>query len=561
MSNGKKRRRDLVIDYAKTKNRSNIEVLPPRKKKLKVRQKPKAELWERLYVPKHLVTEEMKEAYEDVIENYLPEVDEYGEPILDRSLHLYGYKYHKKARCYSFCRGDRAKLEKYFGDFEIEDNTSDVRLKREYEFRGVPVDGELLPLRPQQKEAAKKIIEAGYGILKAPPRFGKTTVMSYLVCKLRRRTIVFVHQIDLARQFEAEFRKCTNVNKLEAKAGRKLIGIVSKWDQLTTLDVAIVTWQKFHAGKGGSKQLKKHRDSFGLMLVDEGHRFSSKFSSSVIDKINARYRIGVTATPDRKDKRDVIFKQIVGPVVVKGKTPQVPLHVNLVFTGFAPKFNRWTTYMKRIQESKTRNKLCLKKVVEEARAGRSVLVVATLRQHIADMVSYLKEQGIKAEGFHGGSRDRDGILKRAKNRTTQVIVGMRSMLTGVNVPCWDVIHIAVPTSNLPNHYQEFSRVRTPVDGKTHALVHHYIDNCGAARGCYKTCHKNYTDPELKPIYFVDKRGNILRTQPSLKWIEEQSKLGGKYDDESINAAGGGGKSQRASSLWGWSNSKPKKGRK
>lgn len=514
-----------MADYVETDSKQ-------RKKKYK---KPKAYLKHRLFVPTHLVTDDDKEAYTDIIPNVLPPLDEYGEEVLDRDLRVEGWKHHRRLGYTSFCRGDVDKYSERFGSrFDIVDKTADVMLKYDLKFLGVPVNGERLPLRPEQKKAIKAMMKKHHGILRAPPRFGKTTVMTRLVTKYKRKTILFVHQIDLARQFEAEVRACTNINELEQRSGRKLIGLVKKWKDLETYEIAICTWQLLHHHPVA---IKTHCNSFGLMLVDEGHRFSSHWSSKVIGKFNTRFRIAVTATPERKDQRDVVFKQIVGPVTVVGKTKQVPLRVNLVFTGFSPKFTRWNTYMKRNAESATRNKMCLDTVEKEAKAGHSVLIVTTLRAHIENLVKLLKQRGVSAEPFYGGVKGREDILRRAKSGSTKVIVGMRSMLTGVNVPRWSRIHILQPTANAPNHYQEFSRVRTIFENKTYAIAHHYIDNCGAARGCYKTCHSNYTHEEYQPIHFVDKHGNLLKKNPSLKQINEWSMCGVKYDDAPSEAKG------------------------
>ena len=541
----KKRRRDHEDDGDDDERR--------KKKKKLDKDRPYAILEHKLFVEKRFVTQKMLDDYTSVIEDYFPEEDEYGEPIEDRNLYVQGYKYIKKHKVYAFQRGDVAQMAKTFKGFKIEDNTSAPELRLPVQFLGVPVKGEMLPLRPDQKKAIKQVFAEGYGILEAPPRFGKTTVMTKLVTKYGLRTIMFVHQIDLARQFEAEFRSCTDVNALERKHGRKIIGIARNWDDVAKLDVAIVTWQKFHAGKGGKKALKRFRNRFGLMLIDEGHRFSSQFSSKVISSFNTRYRIGVTATPERKDKRDVIFKQIVGNVVAKGRTKQVPMRVHPVYTGFyLERFGRWNTLVSRLCESANRNKICINTVVDEVKAGHHVLIVTTRKKHIMDLCDRLKAKGIRAEAFYGGVKGRDDILRRAKSGQTKVIVGMRSMLTGVNVPRWDRMHILIPTSNKPNHYQEFSRVRTISENKPFCIVHHYIDNIGASRACYRTCHSNYTNEEYKPIVFIDDNGNVIKT-PSLKTINQRSEeavlKGTRRGSEGVGSSGNA--ASRINAVLGW----------
>ena len=540
----------------KKKKRAREEVEERTTKRDFIGSKPKkkktATLTHRLFVDEKHVKQSMLDAYTDVIPDALPESDEFGEPIEDRNMYVEGYQYHKKHRLYSFARGDIERMEKVFKNFNIIDDTAAPKMRYPIKFIGVLVDGDYLPLRPEQKKSVREVMEHGYGILQAPPRFGKTTVMTRLVTKYGLRTIVFVHQLDLAEQFEAEFRRCTDVKDWERKSGRKIIGIARKWEEVASLDIAIVTWQKFHAGKGGKAAIARFRDRFGLTLVDEGHRFSSKFSAKVVGAFNTRHRIGVTATPERKDKRDVVFKQIVGPVVAKGKTKQVPMRVHPVYTGVNVQFSRWTTLVKKLAETQARNKICLNKVEAEVKAGHSVLIVTTLRKHIMDLQERLKKRGIKAESFYGGVKGRNDILRRAKSKHTSVIIGMRSMLTGVNVPCWDRMHILMPTSNGPNHYQEFSRVRTPYEGKPFCVVHHYIDNIGAARGCYRVCHSNYTNPEYAPVAFIDDNGNVIKT-PSLKDVNQRSEAASPPGGSRRKGVGtDSGAEKKLNGAWGWS---------
>jgi superfamily II DNA or RNA helicase len=484
----------------------------------------------RLFVPAKFVTDSMKDEYTFVIPDAKPAIDEYGEPVEDTNEYVLGYKYHKKEKLYSFARGDRAKMDRVFRSFKIEDNTAAPPLRYPIRFKGVRVGDEYLPLRPDQIRVIKAIRKVNYGILVAPPRFGKTTVMSRLVTKYGVRTILFVHQIDLARQFVKEFKRCTDVSDIERRTGRTLIGIARTWEDVANFDICVITWQKFHAGKGGKQAIARFRDRFGLTLVDEGHTFSSKFSSKVVGSFNSRYRIGVTATPDRKDKRDVIVKQIIGDVVVRGKTKQVPMRVRPVYTGLryaaggsgTQAGSAWPHQLNFIAKSETRNKFIVNNVEADVKAGHSVLVTTERRQHIDNLVERLKKKGIKVLPFHGGlKKDREDTLAKATVGKVDVIVGMRSMLTGVNVPRWSSMHITMPTANKPNAYQVFSRVRTPFEGKSVCYVNHYIDAFSLSTGCYKHCHSNYLNKEYAPVSFVDDNCNVIKT-PSFESIRERA---------------------------------------
>jgi hypothetical protein len=85
------------------------------------------------------------------------------------------------------------------------------------------------------------------------------------------------------------------------------------------------------------------------------------------------------------------------------------------------------------------------------------------------------------------------------------------MLTGIDVPRWNVYYSAFPTSNIVfnedgklsgNFYQEFSRIRTPFtyeDGtvKTEGIIRDYVDNNSLCFGMYKKRYRAYTNQQFK----------------------------------------------------------------
>ncbi len=505
----------------KKKHRNKSGVMLDEVKQAK---RPKAYLEHRLLVPVRHVTEAMKEKFVDVIEDYYDELDENGEVREDRDLVVKAYRTGEEY--VSFERGDLDKIHEIFSKrFKIVDRRARPKLSTPLSFLGVrdKVDkNKRSPLRPEQVKAVEKMYEHLYGILECPPRFGKTITAVKIVCDLGLRTLILVNQEDLAKQFEARFRSATDIGKIEKKRGKRLIGYAAKWSEFEKYDIVIATWQKFHANK---KMMRKYRDYFGLLIVDEVHRFASECSPAIVDNFNAKYRLGMTATPERKDRRDVIIKNIVGPVTVRGKTKQVPLYIRTVPTKFCPKFSRWNTYMTKIMQSKTRNKIILDGIKRDVKSGRHVLVVATRVKHMEYFKQMLTDAGIKSGVFKGGAggaskKTREQVIADASSGKIKVTIANRQLLTGIDVPLWDAMHVTVPSANPPNYYQEFSRVRTPLPGKKFAIVYDYVDAHPASNGCYRKRHSLYINKKYGPITFVDANLNPLGKQPSLKSIIE-----------------------------------------
>lgn len=498
---------------------------------------PKVYLRDRLYVHKSMLTPETRARFSILLRNFFPEFDEQGEPIEVRDLLVRGWRHHK-GEWYSLARGNLDVVwEEFARRAEIVDQRAVVPLSFPLRWQNVLMkDGTRSPLRDTQRKFIAEILKAGFGLGKAPPRFGKTICMSAIICHVGMRALIIVHQVELAKQFVAKFRRCTNINAAEAHYRRQLVGICDAWSDFDNFDICVTTWQRFHAVipiidseredpyqevnerlqaqqkiryDETQRQIRRLQNRFGIVIVDEAHRAASPCFSRVVDQFNPWYRLGVTATPDRKDRRDAVIKLIAGAVVSVGVEDKVLLRVRHIYTGFAPKFQSFTAYENKIANDARRNKLILDQIEADVKLGHHVVAVCTRREHIVEMAQKMMRRGITAEGFHGKAHDRDGILARAESGHTKVVFAMRSMLLGIDIPCWSSIHVLVPSANPPNYYQEISRVRTPLPGKPYAVVRDYLDACSASNGCYKYRHMVYTDKENAPILFEDANGVLL----------------------------------------------------
>lgn len=490
---------------------------------------PKVYLRHRLFIPQEMFNSELRKAFSVIIENYYPEFDEEGEPIEQRDLLIKGYKQHANGYV-SLARGHLDKVWKHFdGKAQIVDQRSAPRLSFDLKWLGVKLeDGTRGALKPEQDRFIGEMMDRGYGMGEAPPRFGKTICMSNITCRAGLKTLVVVHQVELAEQFESEFRRCTNIAQEEHRLRRKLVGYCKSFADFEKYEICITTWNRFHApkpredadertvqmqvrrAKAVAAAIAKLRNSFGLVLVDEAHRAASACFSAVVGQFNPWYRFGVTATPDRKDQLDAVIKLIIGPVVTRADEQKVLLRVRPIYTGFTPHFTRWHAYEAQIARDGRRNKLALELVEKDVKAGHSVVVVCKRTKHILEFTQALVARGIRAEAFWSGQKDRKGLLERAKKGHTQVTVAYRGMLLGINVPRWSSMHILSPGNNAPNHIQEISRVRTVMEGKRYAVLRDYLDACGASNGCYKTRHKVYTDARRQPIIFEDENGSPIK---------------------------------------------------
>jgi len=352
------------------------------------------------------------------------------------------------------------------------------------------------PLYDYQVEAVEKLIHHAYGCLLSAPRSGKTVMSVDITRRLRCSTLILAHQHALLSQFITAFEDFTNIRALEEKLGKKLIGICEKEEDYKKYAICLSTYQIF-ISEAGQKKLKRLKNNWGLVIIDEIHRGAANCFSSVINTINSKYRFGVTGTYERKDGKETIVNKIVGPVLHETSVDELKPKVQIVRTGTTSRYAHkiWVYAMRYLERDKDRHELIVKHAVASVKKGRSVLIPVTFTSHADSLVKDINKhfKGNPAIAFTGRlpkGEKRDAVLDKLRNRKYRVMVGMRNMLLGINIPCLDTIFEISPISNSPNLIQEIKRITTPFDGKKQPLVKYFVDDIQLCISCFRNMYFN-----------------------------------------------------------------------
>ena len=454
-----------------------------------------------LSVPKKYVTKEITDAFTSTLVNYygggedkLKEDEDYDGSL---DLKVKGYYFNKVKNTYNFYTGRKDLLKKYFRDFRILDNRADVPMS-DYSLSHLKIkDG--FCFKSGQKEVIKEWLDKKNGIMKCGARFGKTICMGYIVTKLKRKTLIIADHIELLNQWEKEYRKfVSNIDDIESTK-HPIIGHLKKWSDVDKYDIVLSSWQKWHRNP---LKLHRYRNAFGLIFIDEIHKCNAECPKDVISKFTARYKGGVTATVERKDGREIYCRYIVGNVVAEGKMEQMvckvcPTYTDIIPPSFGGGPYAWSKLINSYCNNEYRNNKIVKLAKQLSEQGKYILIGTDRVNHAKLLASSLNKLGVPSEAFHGKS-DRNKILSCADSGKLKVVVAMRSMLTGINIPRWDVYFNILPISNEPTYYQQFSRIRTKIPSKKEAIIYDFIDNAGVCFGSYQKRKKQYD--EQKFIY-------------------------------------------------------------
>ena len=174
-------------------------------------------------------------------------------------------------------------------------------------FEGTKIDvsfhGQLTPL---QQEASNILLEHEIGIFVAPPGIGKTVVGTYLISARRKNTLVLVHRRQLLEQWRVQLASLLGIDLRE-------IGMIGGGSDKQTGFIDVAMFQSL-IQKSEVKDIVSH---YGNVIVDECHHVSAFTFEQVLRKARARFILGLTATPYRRDGHQPIILMQCGPVRYK----------------------------------------------------------------------------------------------------------------------------------------------------------------------------------------------------------------------------------------------------
>ena len=161
-------------------------------------------------------------------------------------------------------------------------------------------------LRPYQREAVEAFTGGGDGVVVLPCGAGKTVVGAAAMAATGRTTLILVTNTLSARQWKRELLARTGLSDEE-------IGEYSGTTKQVR-PVTIATYQVLTTKRGGAHQhleLMSARD-WGLIVYDEVHLLPAPVFRMTAD-LQARRRLGLTATLVREDGREAEVFSLIGP--------------------------------------------------------------------------------------------------------------------------------------------------------------------------------------------------------------------------------------------------------
>jgi superfamily II DNA or RNA helicase len=346
---------------------------------------------------------------------------------------------------------------------------------------GQPIDVSFrAELRAGQLDAVKQVLAHDQGILSAPTAFGKTVIGAYLIARRGVSALVLVHRRQLMDQWRerlAAFLELPISDIGQFGGGKnKRTGLV---------DVAVIQSLQ----RKGSVQ--DFVAEYGHVIVDECHHLSAFTFERVLRQVRARFVLGLTATPMRKDGHHPIIHMQCGPIRFhlspKKAAQSSPLEHKAIprFTDFIWNRSEDETSIHAIYEAlvtdQRRNDLIVKDLGQALSERRSPLVLTSRREHLDYLAGRLRLICPHIFALKGGmgAKQRKQVaesLSLVSPDEPRLIMATGSYLgEGFDDARLDTLFLAMPVSWKGTLQQYVGRLHRVHENKKEVLVYDYAD--------------------------------------------------------------------------------------
>lgn len=363
--------------------------------------------------------------------------------------------------------------------------------------------------RQHQIPAKNKLRKHEQGIYEAPTGSGKSLTCIYLIQELSpKQTLVLVDKISLLDQWKNEIESWLNVK----------CGVVGsgKWDDGSR--VVVATFQTIWSYIKKNKIPSKFFEKFDCVIVDECHHVSADSIEHIVSNFNSRYRVGVSATPDRNDNKFLICLSVLGEVVHTDDEDQLRERGVLVKpTAYAIrtkfKFDYWPDHesdrdcecmvpgcklsgkrkhrhLNNYQQLKTalvnddtRNLLICKTLWDQVQTGdHHHLIITDEVRHVESIYmmllgNYNHYNGLPPVYVVTGKvkgKQREILFKEIKSKSSSILISTVAK-EGLDIPVIDRIYLPFPSSNVKATQQKIGRGTRSAEGKVDSMIFDFQD--------------------------------------------------------------------------------------
>jgi len=331
-------------------------------------------------------------------------------------------------------------------------------------------------LRLDQDSAMTAMLHHDAGVLCAPTAFGKTVTAAAMIARRGVNTLVLVHRTELLKQWQERLQSFLAV-------GKGVVGTIGGGKAKPTGKIDIAVMQSL-SRQGEVNPLVEH---YGHVIVDECHHVGAVSFDAILKRTKAKYVLGLTATPIRRDGQQPIIFMQCGPIRHTAARPVSAPHDLEVTARLLP--NRIDLppeagiqdVFRYLASDPERTEVIGAEIQSAFNEGRNVLVLTERTEHLDAIVAVLSGKIPSPFVLHGrmSKKQRATVMSNLASLppdAPRVLLATGKLIgEGFDHPPLDTLILAMPISWKGTLQQYAGRLHREHATKTDVHIIDFVD--------------------------------------------------------------------------------------
>ncbi len=348
---------------------------------------------------------------------------------------------------------------------------------RDERFAGEPLDVTFIgTLRVDQEAAADAMLAHDAGVFCAPTAFGKTVTAAAMIARRGVNTLVLVHRTELLKQWQERLQSFLNIEK-------GVVGTVGGGKAKPTGKIDIAVMQSL-SRQGEVNPLV---ENYGHVIVDECHHVGAASFDAILKRVKAKFVLGLTATPIRRDGQQPIIFMQCGPIrYTAAKPANAPQDLSVVSYELDTRIDLSTDagiqdVFRHLANDLNRTEAIAVEIRSAFSQGRKVLVLTERTEHLDAVLKALTDKGSFPFVLHGrmSKKQRAKLiaeLDALSPDAPRVLIATGKLIgEGFDHPPLDTLVLAMPISWKGTLQQYAGRLHREHATKTDVRIIDFVD--------------------------------------------------------------------------------------
>ena len=331
-------------------------------------------------------------------------------------------------------------------------------------------------LRSDQEVAVKAMLDRDAGVLCAPTAFGKTVTAAAMIARRGVNTLVLVHRTELLKQWQERLQSFLGV-------GKGVVGTIGGGKAKPTGKIDIAVMQSLSR----QGEINPVVENYGHVIIDECHHIGAASFDAILKVVKAKYVLGLTATPIRRDGQQPIIFMQCGPIRHTAAKPASAPHDLIVQTrslftqiDLPPEAGIQDVF-RLLATDQVRTDAIASEIRDAYQQGRKVLVLTERTDHLDAIQAALNGLVPAPYVLHGrmSKKQRTAVIAKLDElppEAPRVLLATGKLVgEGFDHPALDTLVLAMPVSWKGTLQQYAGRLHREHSTKVDVRVIDFVD--------------------------------------------------------------------------------------